>query len=89
MEELVDHILKLWPGIKINDEQKVKLHEAQLLYLSVEKSYQKLKWEPKWNFNITVEKTINWYKNFYNGEDAYTLCLKDINNYISKEQLKI
>jgi len=33
-----------------------------LLHLSIDKAYHQLGWSPKWNFDETVSKTIEWYK---------------------------
>ena len=35
--------------------------------------------ESKWNFEISVKRTIEWYKDFLkNNDSAYLLCEKDI-----------
>ena len=61
-------------------------HEATFLKLDISKAYQKLKWSPKWNAEIAVEKSIEWYKKFYLNEcshnDVYDLCVNDIKEYL-------
>ncbi len=63
--------------IKRNDNQ---FHEASNLHLQIDKSYHKLGWYPKLNFEKTIEMTLNWYQDTKNkiisAEDA---CLRDIN----------
>ena len=84
VSELVSEIFNYWPGILINKSDFSNYHEAEKLNLQVDKAYQKLSWTSKWNFETTVERTINWYKQFYsNGPTAYDLCKNDINFYLN------
>ncbi len=45
-------------------------HEAGLLKLDISKALNELGWKPKMNTNTAIERTINWYKSFY--EDTAT-----------------
>ncbi len=60
---------------------KENLHEAGILRLEIEKSKNKLNWHPKWRSDIAVEKTMNWYKEVFDGADALAICQKQINGY--------
>ena len=84
--ELIEEVFNYWPGEILIQEKKEELHEANKLNLSNEKAYRKLNWEPKWNFEETVEKTINWYKNFYAGKKSIECCLDDINCYLKNKR---
>ncbi len=44
-------------------------HEAGLLKLDISKAKAELNWSPKMNASQAVEKTINWYKNYYSNSD--------------------
>jgi len=83
VKELVEESLKIWHGEWIDLSNKEDLHEASLLNLTIEKAFNKLNWQPKWDFSKTIEKTITWYKDFYlekaNAEDC---CLKNIHDFI-------
>lgn len=57
-------------------------HEAGLLHLNCDKSNHKLGWYPVWNFEKTVKTTIEWYKNFLNGESPKELSLNNIQNFM-------
>jgi CDP-glucose 4,6-dehydratase len=37
-------------------------YESSLLNLSIDKAYHKLNWLPKWDFNETVSRTVEWYQ---------------------------
>ena len=60
--ELVQEILKYWPGRWEDRGDPTAVHEAHLLSLSVEKARQMLHWQPVWNFPSTIEHTAIWYR---------------------------
>ena len=86
--ELVKHSFEEWPGEYIFDENKKHPNEEKLLSLQIEKSYQILKWEPTWDFNKTIKKTILWYKKNDEGASAKDCCLEDINDYVKELENK-
>jgi CDP-glucose 4,6-dehydratase len=57
-------------------------HEAGFLKLDCSKSANRLKWQPKWNLEETLEMIVNWHKNFLMDNDIKKECLKQINKYI-------
>ena len=70
VENVVKESKKYWKKIHytINDN-KVSLHEANLLMLDCSKANKFLKWKPVWGVEETFEKTITWYKHYYqNGK---------------------
>jgi CDP-glucose 4,6-dehydratase len=56
-------------------------HEASLLRLSIDKAYARLGWSPRWGFDETVARTVEWYKAFYAGGDVRALCRRQIADY--------
>jgi CDP-glucose 4,6-dehydratase len=56
-------------------------HEAQLLRLDISKAVNGLRWTPKMDARKAIEKTINWYRQFYAGAKAESLVLDDLNFY--------
>ena len=57
-------------------------HEAGFLKLDCSKAAQKLKWEPKWNLEFTLNEIIDWNKKFLSEkEDLKFACLNTINRY--------
>ncbi len=61
--ELVDEILKYWPGNFSDKSDPSALHETKLLNLATDKAFHVLKWKPTWNFQQAIEQTISWYRN--------------------------
>ena len=83
VEFLVKEIMKYWPGIiEKNNHDFKQFHEAEKLHLQVDKAFNLLNWEPIWNLEFSVKKTVEWYKKF--KEDSYSsldLCTSDIKCY--------
>lgn len=59
------------------------LHEAKLLMLDISKAKFRLGWEPRMNIDQTVALTVNWY-NDYKDMDVYSLCQRQIKEYVNK-----
>ena len=57
-------------------------HEAGFLKLDCSKAGNRLKWQPKWNLQETLEMIVNWHQNYLIGNDVKKECLKEINKYI-------
>lgn len=49
-------------------------HEANFLKLDCSKVKNKFGWTPKWNIEDAVEKTVEWYKTYIDGEKV-SLCM--------------
>ena len=55
--------------------------ETNLLVLNSDKAKAELGWSNELKFEETIEWTINWYKNVYNGKDPLEETLKNIENF--------
>lgn len=63
VKALVEAIINRWgAGTWKAIPQSNANHEASLLHLSIDKSYQKLGWLPKWDFEETIARTVAWYQ---------------------------
>lgn len=60
--ELVQEILKHWPGKWADKSDPNAVHEAKLLNLATDKAHHFLGWKPAWNFEQTIERTAGWYR---------------------------
>jgi CDP-glucose 4,6-dehydratase len=60
--DLVQEILKSWPGAWVDRFDPKAIHEATLLNLSIDKALHLLKWRPLWSFEETVAETVGWYR---------------------------
>jgi CDP-glucose 4,6-dehydratase len=61
--ELVEEVLKHWPGRWQDKTDPSAPHEAGQLRLSTDKAYALLRWFPVWSFSEAVAQTVDWYRN--------------------------
>lgn len=81
VEEVVLHVKKHWDKIDYEIKQTSnQLHEANLLKLDCSKAHIHLHWKDVWNSETTFEKTVKWYKAFY--ENQHILTREDLECYI-------
>ncbi|MCT7492517.1 CDP-glucose 4,6-dehydratase [Aliarcobacter cryaerophilus] len=88
VEEVVKNVKKHWDKIdyEINRDPN-QLHEANLLKLDCSKAHILLKWKDVWDSNTTFEKTVKWYKAYYE-EDKRILTAQDLESYITDSKAK-
>jgi len=82
---ICDKIVSLWSN-KANWTSKgdKEFHEANLLLLNSDKAKKHLGWKSRCDLDITLEKTIQWYLNFYSKEkDIFEFTISQINDYVS------
>jgi CDP-glucose 4,6-dehydratase len=60
--DLVQAVLKHWPGRWEDKGDPCALHEAKLLNLATDKAYHYLEWKPVWSFEQAVAETVAWYR---------------------------
>ena len=84
VKELTDKVISVFGhGKCIVSQDENKNHEASMLSLNCDKSNKMLSWYPKWDFDKTIERTINWYIKLNNGEKAENLTKSDINEFLN------
>lgn len=80
--ELVEEVLKHWPGDWEDQSDPSAPHEASLLNLSVDKAHHMLGWSPRWGFSDTIAHTVDWYRQVHLSEEsAKGLTQNQINLY--------
>ena len=70
--------------VKIIHNQKKQFHESKLLSLNIQKAKKELKWEPRLTLDDTIEFTVDWYKNYFSGNNIENISNYQIDNYLSK-----
>lgn len=81
VQEIADEAKSFWPKIEYSvSTNKSDHHEANLLMLDCSKSNKLLKWTPVWDRSETIQKTILWYKDFY--EDGAVNTKENIEQYV-------
>lgn len=81
VHEVVKNVKKNWDKIEYElDKDNKHPHEANLLKLDCSKANTNLAWRDVWGSDATFEKTVNWYKAFY--EEKKVLTEFNLNEYI-------
>lgn len=70
--ELVKKAVEVWPAVSVETGNTPQLHEAGALMLDSTQAKKGLSWAPVWHFDETVDRTIAWYKSYYNGNTLLT-----------------
>jgi CDP-glucose 4,6-dehydratase len=76
--ELVAAFARAWPDLRI-EPGPAGPHEAARLSLSIAKAERVLGWQPVWDFQHTVERTVCWYEQLSSLE----ACKADITAYVA------
>jgi CDP-glucose 4,6-dehydratase len=85
--EVAEACQEYWSDINLNiNTNPADLHEAHLLHLDCSKAAYELKWRAVWNITTTLEKTVNWYKAYYQNESLQSQ--DDLDAYISDAAAK-
>ncbi len=80
--ELVDKLVNKWgSGEWIDTSNNDEPHEAKLLKLDISKARHHLNWEPKLNFNQTINLVVDWYQNENVNYDFDVEQIKQYLNY--------
>ena len=87
VEEVVKNVKRCWDKIDYEISQDPnQLHEANLLKLDCSKAHILLKWKDVWDSATTFEKTVKWYKAYY--EHKKILTQNDLESYIVDAKAK-
>ena len=82
--DVASMIIKNYGYGELNDiSDPQALHEAKLLMLDITKAQIKLGWKPRMNITQCIELVVDWYKKYNTASDVYTLCIEEINKYLS------
>jgi CDP-glucose 4,6-dehydratase len=83
VDDLLDYMIKIWPGNSWKLDHINNPHEASLLRLNTSKAKYKLQWAPVWSLEKTLNKIVQWHMSWIKEPDnAQELCIKEINQYI-------
>lgn len=85
--ELVYRIIGAWgAGEWRNVSNGDGLHESRLLGLNCDKALRELEWRPVWGFKEAVDRTVDWYKRWADGEDVWRLTAGQIHDYMRESK---
>ena len=81
VRDLLEVVLHHWPGAWEDLSDLNSPHEASRLHLQIDKAFHQLGWQPRWDFDTTIARTVAWYRSVHEGEKALDLCLADLKAY--------
>jgi CDP-glucose 4,6-dehydratase len=81
VRDVVEEVLKHWPGAWGDQSDDRAPHEAARLTLKVDKAKRVLSWHPTWNFQEAIARTVSWYRDANNHSDPRTLTHAQISDY--------
>ncbi|MBK9519341.1 MAG: CDP-glucose 4,6-dehydratase [Anaeromyxobacter sp.] len=86
VRDVVEALIAAWGSGRWDDRHDpAALHEAGLLRLSIDKATARLGWAPRWHFDETFRRTVDWYRAFHAGASADALadlCRTQIHEYL-------
>jgi CDP-glucose 4,6-dehydratase len=86
VKELVEEVLRSWPGRWVDKTDPKAPHEAALLQLSIDKAAALLHWFPVWQFEQAVAETAQWYRKsaaFKSAKEFQKLTREQISQYVA------
>ncbi len=85
--ELVDMFVQRWgEGLKWIDQYDGGPHEANFLKLDCSKLKTTFGWKPRWSVAEALDKTVEWTKAWFAGENIAEVMDRQIGEFVSVEQ---
>ncbi|MBR4592820.1 MAG: CDP-glucose 4,6-dehydratase [Elusimicrobiaceae bacterium] len=84
VEEVARQVITCYGKGSLRVHRADQLHEANLLMLDISKAKKTLGWHPVYTAQKAIEKTVAWYKHFYQGNPARPFTLNQINEYMKE-----
>jgi len=78
---IIETLSKLVPDFKYEIESDAQPHEAGLLMLDSSKAKAYLDWEPSWDLDLALKKTMEWHLAWRNNEDMAEVTSRQIVEY--------
>ena len=90
VRELVEAILKIWPGRWEPVCNAPAPHEASKLNLAIDKAAALLQWFPTWDFRESIHQTVAWYhqRHVAQNPDMQGYSLQQIDTFTRAAQAK-
>ncbi len=64
-------------------------HEATLLRLAIDRAQLRLGWHPRWDFDETIRRTVEWYRTYYEGRDVLACSVNQIAGYTAGQSVAV
>lgn len=81
VRDVVEEVLRHWPGSWEDKSDATQPHEAGLLNLAYDKAFHLLGWRPAWGFEETIRQTVAWYREVGSGADPAEVTRRQIKQF--------
>lgn len=84
VEDIAKRLIEAWGegSISIPESLPNEPHEANLLYLNIDKARRVLRWQPRLDVNTAIDWTVTWYQQHYlHQADMRSISLEQIDTY--------
>ena len=83
---IVERMVKKWgEGASWLSDHSETPHEAHFLKLDISKARQILGWEPRWDLDVALDKTILWHKARHDNINLRDYSVQQISEYTSSK----
>ncbi len=82
VEWVIKRMCQIWPkaaGYTLSRDQHP--HEAGFLKLNCSKAKKQLGWQPKWNLEKSLKKTVQWLQAYQKKSDMKKVCYSQIEEF--------
>lgn len=80
---IVERMASKWSDASWRVDDGNHPHEANYLKLDISKARQRLYWTPRWDLETALNKIVTWHQAWLSKADMRSLCLEQIDQYIS------
>jgi CDP-glucose 4,6-dehydratase len=78
---IVGRVASRDPAIRWEPDTQPQPHEAHYLKLDSGKARTRLNWQPRWNLETALDKTMAWHDARRSGQDMHAVTLAQIADY--------
>jgi CDP-glucose 4,6-dehydratase len=78
---IVERLAEMNPEVSWQCDEVPQPHEANFLKLDSSKAKEKLGWQPKWDLQTALQKTLEWHKAWRSGSEMCAITLEQITQY--------
>jgi CDP-glucose 4,6-dehydratase len=82
VEWILNKMISKWPDSSWELDQCANPHEANFLKLDISKAKSKLNWTPVWDLSQTLDRIIDWHRNWMNKKNMQEVCFYEIEQYM-------
>jgi len=78
VEWIVEHLAGMCNKVNWRCDEAAQPHEANFLKLDSSKAHIRLNWQPRWNLQNALKKTLEWHETWRNAGDMRAVTLAQI-----------